>query len=989
MIIAKIGIRTVNHTQAGRARRRFVAPYGGGRLCRATQGAGVRKRLPRGGVMPNAGPMNRYSEASGSARWRDGPAEPSRFRDDAGQSVSHCRPVQQPSFTTATSLNTRLAILWALLCVTALTACNGGTKYGFDPEPYPPVAEVFFSEVGQSPTVEVSCFDLISLMCEVEWEGNDTWDDAIVYRNTVDDFATATEISRGWGMLSYFLDRSVEAGTRYYYWVVFEDEGERSPVSESASACPVMFSGGPRSCADPAGPVAQTGDNNPGPEAAASTFPRSSSRKHYQSVNQALLATEVAQAPVYHDGKYLFVGIDQGADTLAEMASAGSSSSSSSETVVTPTGTYQTSVTRSVETTVGKRAGWSVRHGRFEQTQGRGGAREVLADYLKQSAQIERISDGTPLVMRFTQPPVVRFGGTAATAADADRLMRAVQLVNAALPLEWRMQMPSGTPSSALTPQEKSNSVYVEFVPTDAYRRPGSLGYASVEWYQDGSIHQANIEIDKAYRASGERGAVTVLAHELLHALGVGHVSPELRTIMSPHLDTTAEDMPVSLLYPIDREALRAMYGRMAAGSDITNFGPWANSSTHLIGDNDHAAFGVALRNGYAEPWAYGHIPGSDLADNAALVGRATWRGILLGFTPSSKPVAGNSRLGINLNDLTGRADFTSLESWPVGSAPGNAGTGAVWGDGNLGYSVVVNGNTFRQTGGDEGIVTGAFFGASHEGMGGTLERTDLTAGFGGSRGQSASPPAQISPGRGDADAAQANPVTSAEIKTHLGALIRSSDTVTDGNSIDGGRFHFRPNPRPTPANLEWSDLKESDLDYQRLNTRRGVSLAQGERQSMVGRTRFSGIGYGGWLDHSFFFVAGSTIEDTDPLAPSLSTFQHAYSIGDRTGRNPIVGSATWSGVVVGYSGDGKTIGGDAGLTADFASSNIDVAFTNLVEQGGTTRRSNMNWADVPMRSGSFEASGLSGHFYGPNHEEAGGIFNRNEITGAFGALRE
>lgn len=37
-----------------------------------------------GGVMPNARRMNRHSEASGSARWRDGPAAPARFRDDAG-----------------------------------------------------------------------------------------------------------------------------------------------------------------------------------------------------------------------------------------------------------------------------------------------------------------------------------------------------------------------------------------------------------------------------------------------------------------------------------------------------------------------------------------------------------------------------------------------------------------------------------------------------------------------------------------------------------------------------------------------------------------------------------------------------------------------------------------------------------------------------------------------------------------------------------------
>ena len=46
----------------------------------------------------------------------------------------------------------------------------------------------------------------------------------------------------------------------------------------------------------------------------------------------------------------------------------------------------------------------------------------------------------------------------------------------------------------------------------------------------------------------------------------------------------------------------------------------------------------------------------------------------------------------------------------------------------------VVRGNTFRETGGDAGWLTGSFTGLLHEGVAGTLERTDLTAAFGGAR---------------------------------------------------------------------------------------------------------------------------------------------------------------------------------------------------------------------------------------------------------------
>ena len=51
---------------------------------------------------------------------------------------------------------------------------------------------------------------------------------------------------------------------------------------------------------------------------------------------------------------------------------------------------------------------------------------------------------------------------------------------------------------------------------------------------------------------------------------------------------------------------------------------------------------------------------------------------------------------------------------------------------------------------------------------------------------------------------------------------------------------------------------------------------------------------------------------------------------------------------------------------------------------------SDLSWSSVPLRSGTFRASGLVGHFYGPNHEEVAGIFNRDEIiTGGFGAKRQ
>ena len=112
-----------------------------------------------------------------------------------------------------------------------------------------------------------------------------------------------------------------------------------------------------------------------------------------------------------------------------------------------------------------------------------------------------------------------------------------------------------------------------------------------------------------------------MLARQLIHALGIRHVSPPLATIMAVDLDLAHAEMPQSILYPIDRQALRAPYGRLDAGDAYNSFGAWNDTQTRLVANGDHATFGIALRNGYAEPWAHWLPPESDLTDNPALTG--------------------------------------------------------------------------------------------------------------------------------------------------------------------------------------------------------------------------------------------------------------------------------------------------------------------------------------------------------------------------------
>lgn len=124
----------------------------------------------------------------------------------------------------------------------------------------------------------------------------------------------------------------------------------------------------------------------------------------------------------------------------------------------------------------------------------------------------------------------------------------------------------------------------------------------------------------------GDRFAAILLAHEILHALRLyagDHVAESFDSI----LQGTVSDydvmqgirLPDSLLYPVNREALQVFYGRLNNGDDPTSFGPWESTSLHIHGNGEHAGFGVAMRNGYADPWAYGLRPNTSLSNNSVL----------------------------------------------------------------------------------------------------------------------------------------------------------------------------------------------------------------------------------------------------------------------------------------------------------------------------------------------------------------------------------
>ena len=139
-----------------------------------------------------------------------------------------------------------------------------------------------------------------------------------------------------------------------------------------------------------------------------------------------------------------------------------------------------------------------------------------------------------------------------------------------------------------------------------------------------------------------------------------------------------------------------------------------------------------------------------------------------------------------------------------------------------------------------------------------------------------------------------------------------------------------------------------------------------------------SGV-WGHWLDRSVFAMVDEAV---------------AVSFGDFRGTNPTrLGGAVWRGALVGIdTGSRERIDGDAELEIDdFARPDVDVALTGIADAGGRAR-ADIGWQDIPLAQGGFRtrdaAGSVEGRFYGPDHREAGGIFESGRLVGAFGASR-
>ena len=368
-----------------------------------------------------------------------------------------------------------------------------------------------------------------------------------------------------------------------------------------------------------------------------------------------------------------------------------------------------------------------------------GAGRAAVVEFMKQF-----IHSGLPT---YPSPPIVRVArGT--SPKDMNNTVRAVQILNAYLPYDDRLSFSNiPSPPGVGTYDVPHGEIFIDFAPHDKWNPPTSRppgneprGVARSSTLVDVIPETENVIYLEPLSSRiwintnripehTDESMILLIAHELLHALGFrGH--PD-HTVYPTSVTRSRVPRVFSerIVGPIDADIILSLYEGFQRGETSAEaLGPWSDTSFHIRGDlrvaGGDISFGVTTRNGLAQPWVSGPTPWTNLVDNELLAETVTWTGALLGITPSAETVVGDSRLAVDLADYDGQLDFTNLLF----------DGGGAWGDGDLGYSVEVRGNTFVQTGGDAGQVTGAFFGSRHEGMGGVLERNDLSAAFGGKR---------------------------------------------------------------------------------------------------------------------------------------------------------------------------------------------------------------------------------------------------------------
>ena len=267
--------------------------------------------------------------------------------------------------------------------------------------------------------------------------------------------------------------------------------------------------------------------------------------------------------------------------------------------------------------------------------------------------------------------------------------------------------------------------------------------------------------------------------------------------------------------------------------------------------------------------------------------------------------------------------------------------------------------------------------------------------------------------------------LTSEEIGAAMDSVIDSSETeffVFGGAVVTCAALNCPQADRIYLRSATDRSLQPDPSGFEFIGVRNAVLLAEkrGESQSALGTASFRSLG--AWMTHTAFRI-DVTVDSVTYRGISEDHVRYElFSTGDATGTDPVpslTGSATWFGLMAGIvipTGtelDGDFVSGDARITVSRfdpdAQPTVDIEFSDIVNERTGASLQDMAWKGVEMADGTFSSSGfvspidpsdldirdnaletgIIGRFHGPGHEEAGGVFIRDGLSGAFAAGRD
>ena len=194
-----------------------------------------------------------------------------------------------------------------------------------------------------------------------------------------------------------------------------------------------------------------------------------------------------------------------------------------------------------------------------------------------------------------------------------------------------------------------------------------------------------------------------------------------------------------------------------------------------------------------------------------------------------------------------------------------------------------------------------------------------------------------------------------------------------------------------TPGN-ERHGMREFEMDFSADSPRFLVSETSDVELRYV-------KGWGSWGDHQYYGIVLAKSVVTD------DSWKFGFSDGRFSGTNPTAGTATWKGGAIGFVAFTDNVArGTSEVTYDFDAAEVDIEIAldgmePITWEGlGVTHglfRGNVRDSVFSTEFGR-DSKLIYGSFYGPGHEEAGGVFSTNDVVGegtvwkgAFGAKRE